>query len=204
MNPVRALYQDELLRQNGVSVEGVIINRRTSTAKTTSYYITYGYSAANQQFHTQEVHVSENTYASHPEGMPVSVVYLPSDPNVSMLTGEDADYSERNKVLLFGLGWLGIAFIGLSAAIWKMREQRLWVQKSRIMQGIVCESQGHQAGEKLRYFKLTIRYRFVSPSGIELFGRQSEARDDLAYQALPKPGTPVAVLYLDDKHYKML
>ena len=59
---------------------------------------------------------------------------------------------------------------------------------------------------KNRYYKLSVAYRFVSPqSSQEIIGKDSTQRDDLKKsQKLPKPGVPVAVLYLDECEVQLL
>jgi hypothetical protein len=52
--------------------------------------------------------------------------------------------------------------------------------------------------------QVNIRYEFNSPLGVPLNGSQSERRRDLNKNDLPPEGTQVAVVYLDDKTYRLL
>ncbi len=57
-------------------------------------------------------------------------------------------------------------------------------------------------------FRITrLHYRFLSPtSGQEIKNDEFVfvTRNDLTQDTLPPPGTPVAILYADDKHYRVL
>jgi hypothetical protein len=54
-------------------------------------------------------------------------------------------------------------------------------------------------------FELEARFGFRSPqTGKWIEGKDSQTRKDLEGKPLPSPGTPVHVLYLDDKTCLML
>jgi hypothetical protein len=60
------------------------------------------------------------------------------------------------------------------------------------------------SGKNPRY-QVQITYRFGDPSLDERITKSvTLTRNDLRYQSLPTPGTPVAIAYLDQKHYEIL
>jgi hypothetical protein len=193
------------LQQSGVLAQGEIISRTRSSGKSTSYYLTYefGVKGSDTRFTRQQT-VRRAAYEAHPEGSLVTVVYLPDDPSVSRLAGKDADDSVMQASVpesgLFVLITSVIMFVLLRPVV----RDRWLARNGRILEGKVVKSSGRLAGSKRRYYRLTVQYRFISPSGTVLSGKQGARRDDLRHSPLPGPGTPVAVLYVDDRHYKML
>jgi hypothetical protein len=53
-------------------------------------------------------------------------------------------------------------------------------------------------------FDVTIEYRFTTPDGITIHRTTKEVRNDLNGKQLPMPGTPVYVLYFNDREYYLL
>jgi hypothetical protein len=49
-----------------------------------------------------------------------------------------------------------------------------------------------------------LTYRFTPPEGKEIEASAKARRNDLLDSCLPELGTPIAVLYLSEKHYKVL
>jgi hypothetical protein len=47
-------------------------------------------------------------------------------------------------------------------------------------------------------------YTVRTPSGVELKGTKAMERDDLLNATLPRPGSPVVVLVLDDRWHLMI
>jgi hypothetical protein len=193
------------LQQSGVITQGTIISRTLSSGKSTSYYLTYEFSVKGSDTRfTRQQTVRRAAYEAHPEGSLVTVAYLPDDPNVSRLAGKDADDSVMQASVpesgLFVLITLVIMFFLLRPVV----RDRWLARNGRILEGKVVKSNGRLAGSKRRYYRLTVQYEFLSPSGVLLSGKQNAQRDDLRHSLLPRPGAPVAVLYADDRHYKML
>ncbi len=53
-------------------------------------------------------------------------------------------------------------------------------------------------------FTVTLKYRFLSPSGVPLDGTERLLRNDLDKHRLPRPGAPVAILYAHDGCHRAL
>jgi hypothetical protein len=52
---------------------------------------------------------------------------------------------------------------------------------------------------------INVEYSFVPPDGgAAISKKQRQQRNDLKGDPLPATGTPVAILYKDRKHFKML
>ncbi len=199
-------YADALrLQQSGKISEGTIIRRSMSSGKSPTYYLTYEFyvNGSDTRF-SREQKVRRTTYDEHAEGSPVTVAYLPNNPTISRLAGRDADDSivqanlpETGLLLLVALAFM----VFLLRPV--MRDRRL-ARNGRILEGKVVKCDGRLAGSKRRYYKLTVQYQFLSASGTLLSGKQDARREDMRHKLRPGAGTPVAVLYVDDRHYKML
>jgi hypothetical protein len=127
----------------------------------------------------------------------------------TLVAAQDMAGGDRTILLLIlvviGLLPALLTFLGFRAGrnIWRgLRLHRagtivigaLTAAKSQIWQG--------DGGSSL---VLMVRYACADPvSGAAVEGQTSAARDDLRDAVLPTPGTPVAVLYLDDRTHRML
>jgi hypothetical protein len=58
---------------------------------------------------------------------------------------------------------------------------------------------------RAKEFRVKVRYSFVSPvSQKEITKTETAVRNDLDRRFVPEPGTPVAVLYRRDQHFRLL
>jgi hypothetical protein len=207
---VYGAYVVNQIAQYGQITMGTVTSRSITRGKSTSYYLTYTYQAvpgtqAARSYQNKQS-VSRGTYDRHPINSRVSVAYLPDDPATSRLGGPDReDGSTLILVPIMGLVVL-IPTAFLAHLIKQVFQDREFAQKGHIIGGRLLDVQGVMTGGKNRYFRLDVEYAFLSPqSGREITKRQSTPRNDLkGKKNLPQPGEPVAVLYVDDKHFKML
>ncbi|MEO8613159.1 MAG: hypothetical protein ABI690_35030 [Chloroflexota bacterium] len=85
----------------------------------------------------------------------------------------------------------------------KKREIRLLSQNGNVVLGRIAKSRignGKMAG-----FFTHIEYYVTLPSGKVITGKQYQSRSDIKADAdLPPPGTPIAVIYANDKVYRIL
>jgi len=206
---IRDLINDMQLQQGGQTTQGTVIDRRISRGKkSSSYYITYRYpvqsAGSASDYYIREQEVSRDSYNRHAENTAVSVVYLKDDPTMAQLTGQDTDHSSRDGLLFFGLLWTGITGVVLFFMVRAVVQDRWLAQHGEIIEGQLVNCSGRMTGGKGSYYKLSVDYQFCAPDGRIMFGKQNASRNDLRRTVLPATNTPVAVLYVDDKHYKML
>jgi hypothetical protein len=95
-----------------------------------------------------------------------------------------------------------------SRVIRKVRTKRRLVRDGEVLAGDIVHCTGRTANtggdDGSDYYQVTVAYRFRSPAGRELRGKDSAWREDLERAPLPAPGTPVLVVYLEDKTYQLL
>jgi hypothetical protein len=196
-----------MVNQSGHGGSAVIVSRRTSSGKSTSYYVTFKFTPTTGDFQGKPVSVeqsvSRDAYNRLADGSEVSISYVPTAPTMALLAGSDADNSIINSTIVFGLA----ASIILVAA---MRQFfRDWWRNARLARdGRLVEGQltsyrtrrGRRSG-----FYVDVNYTFQSPQdGQYLAGKGSEARGDLRDTPAPPIGTPVSVLFVDNKLFKVL
>lgn len=85
----------------------------------------------------------------------------------------------------------------------KKREIRLLSLNGNVVLGRIAKSRVRKA--KIGGFFTHIDYYFTLPTGKVIAGEQDQARNDIKTDAdLPPPGTPIAVVYANDKVYRVL
>jgi hypothetical protein len=71
--------------------------------------------------------------------------------------------------------------------------------------GRIVQAYGAYTGRgKSRRFVATVHYAFASPQGKTIEASTTRRRSDLGRRALPEPGTPCAVLYVNDGDHLLL
>jgi hypothetical protein len=190
------------LRQNGVSVTGQLTGLQ---ARGDRYYAEYrfavgqGSSAAQ---HTGEQRITREAYERLETDSPVTVTYLPGDPQVSRLDEQNPGDQRRARLTLAAAGltvlFAALALLGLG----QRRQARRARRGGRVLRGELVECSGRldEDGD----FKIRLRYRFRAPDGQVIDGQTSQIRNDLKDSALPAPGGPVAVYYRRDGVYRLL
>lgn len=111
-------------------------------------------------------------------------------------------------VWVFGIAAL-ITDALLVYALWRVITMRQLASRGKVIQGELLDIQGYnnpvEKQDRLDTLTVVVRYQFTSPTGRTLMGKGRELRTDLHAEAkLPAAGTPVAVLYLSDRRYRML
>jgi Protein of unknown function (DUF3592) len=197
----------QLNRDNTPNVTGTIAERHTSTGKSTTYYVTYGFNANDQAYQREQI-VSQGTYARLVEGTPVTVKYLRSDPRISALSGSDSD-----DTYLISLTIAMVIFIPLLALMLvamrnmfrqigpKVERKRQLMREGKLVKGQVLSSYGTESRGN---YRVTVRYGFRAPDSHDVIKLASRNRNDLTEAALPKAGTTVAVVYVNAKCLELL
>ncbi len=197
------------LSQSGLVAEAQIVNHKKSyrvgdgvrkekgewKKRPSSYFVTYTFSVTAPdgplQQYTREEQVSVNLY-DLPIGSTVRIWYRSQDPNGSRLI----DNRYGNKALLImmiPMLALGLfLFFATIRFIWRNSRMERYGQ---LLTGeiVSCERAGKGG--------VTFRYRFYSPVGNEVHGRQVAFRN---LANLPPSGTKAAVLYVGDRTHRLL
>jgi hypothetical protein len=199
-----------ILRNAGVETQGTIVERYVDTSgDSNSYHVryTFEHTPANgdPRTYSNEDQVDYAAYQRAEQGRAIAVLYTPADPNLSTL---DMNMSPPWMLTGFSAIWIP-GFLGAPIFIVsKLSNQKGTMnrlrQGSRKLLGEVLECRQRVDSDNDCF--VTLSYRFQSPeSGQILEGKHERERDDLRDASkLPASGTPVVVLYRDDKTFQVL
>lgn len=188
------------LEAEGTTTTATIISHRTSSGKSTTYYVTYQFGVEQPnnppQTYTHEQSVSRNIY-NLGDNAPIAIRYLPNNPNVSRVQG-----SKRNDWVypIMGLVFLIFPVLLFHTLNQYLRKKRLEREGQVIMGELqACTSRYVKGG-----YRVDTKYTFLSPMGDEITGKTTSICNHLKKQRLPLQGERVAVIYVSDRLHRML
>jgi hypothetical protein len=198
------------LDKAGVVTDATVTDHRISRSRdskgrtSTTYYVTYQFYAGapgddNPPLYSREQSVSSDTYNRAPVGNKISVHYLPGDPNTSRVMNDNRD--NPILMLIFMALFILIPGIGVIGMLWVYFRMRRLAAGGQLIAGKITEAKGSRVKGG---YQVSVRYTFLTPEGESLKGYETGIRNDLRDQILPDAGTPVVVLYLNNRLYKML
>lgn len=142
--------------------------------------------------------ITEDAYNRLREGDVITIRYLPDNPDTSSPISDTAhDYAADMGVSLI---FVGIALAGLYAVVAMWRQDRRLNTQGRVIIGTIRSARGNQTNGK---YQVTINYTF-RPDEQEIEAYETKTRNDLKDATLPSKDAPIAVLYVDDKLYRLL
>lgn len=197
---LRDTYEWFVIMQQGMATTAQYIDRRVSSSDDSdSHYVTYQYTVGDTRY-THEQQVREDMYNRAEVGGRVEVVYARSNPQIAAVEGTN---SPPIGFLLFSLLWNGIIGGVVWFSIKFYRQQKLLEQKGQLIRGEVLNST--QSKDSDGDLILKVEYRFQAPATYQVITKTERAqRNDMNEQPLPERGTPVIVLYNDEKHFMLL
>jgi hypothetical protein len=201
---------DEIRMQfmNRQTTTGDVVDYQTSRCgknnRSTCYSITYSYYVNDQRYtRTDTVDFSTyNTYTAEPR---VPVTYALEDPSAAHL-GSVGFQSQR---IALGATFVALALVLVVVPsfvpIMDWFKTRRYRRNGQLITGRVVQAYGAYTGRgKYRRFIATVHYAFATPQGRTIEASKSRRRSDLGRRALPEPGTPCAVLYVNDADHLLL
>lgn len=197
---LRDTYEWFVIMQQGMTTTAEYIDRRISSSDDSdSYYVSYEYTVANNLY-TYEQHVSEDIYNRAEVGGRVDIVYARSNPEVAAVQGTN---NPPIGFILFSLVWNGLIFAIIWLLIKFSRQQKLLEKNGRLIRGEVLQST--QTKDSDGDLILKVEYKFQAPESYQVITKTERAqRNDLKDTPLPERGTPVLILYNNEKHFMLL
>jgi len=181
---------------NGVETSAVITNHVIRAGRGGGAYVTYQYTVAGHVY-TQEEPVTQTGYDQMSIGSSIRVRYLADRPNEARLLGGYLRYTAAEVVyVLFGI----FALFLIVFPFWAAWEDYRFARDGQLLNGTLIGVSGRRTKNG---YRVTFEYTTYSPLGVELRGKTGVIRRDLRNN-LPETGYPVKVLYIDDKHHRML
>jgi hypothetical protein len=196
------------LAQSGVETSATVTNLQETTStnsegqNTTNYYLTYEFHAEGVDHLTQysrEQKIGSTTYNNLTEQSLIPIRYLANDPTVSRYLSDSED--DGRLVLLIATPFLAVVLMLLYIIVRQWRRNQRLVQEGQLIVGKIVEIRGsHVKGG----YQVSITYNFRSPEGREMSRKESLLRNDLRTGLLPKAGTQLAVVYVNDRLFRIL
>jgi hypothetical protein len=204
---ITAYQLDQALRREGIAHQGEIVHCIPDRSKNPGIEVAYFYLIEGQRY-TQSTRLFDDTCILHDAGAQVNLHYARSNPAIARLDGQSS--GSGNDVAVYVTVIMIVSAVGGVISIYEYFNGRSGFSALRahgqVLDGeltsIKDEFQG-SGGYRKRY--LIVRYKLMSPTGKLLEGYQQTSDSDLvARRNLFSPGTPVKVLYADDKTFLML
>ncbi len=113
---------------------------------------------------------------------------------------------QRPDELIAGVVVLLLCFPVIPIALWLMARGSLLGRKGRLLRGIVISSHWEErpSGDSNINYVLHLKVKFVTPYGQQITDKKEHNfgyRIGMKCQPAPAPGTPVAVLYVNDQKF---
>ncbi len=197
------------LTQSGKDARATVTDVRytssTNKGRTSyTYYMTYEYfvqtgDASTPTRFTNEQEISDQNYLEFSEGSKITVQYLPDSPWISRYMADNSD--DGTPLAVVGSVLAGAGLLILYATLRERSRNKRLENEGQLIVGKVVEAKG---GRVKGGFQVTVKYSLLSPDGADLSRRESMIRNDLNKDTLPKEGTPVAVIYVHNKLFRIL
>lgn len=195
-------WRGEQIHASTEQAQGTVADGYSSTSRgNTTYYLTISYDVKEQTYSFED-QVSEETYDNTFIGTRVTVSYLADDPSAAALGGRWRDDTERNNGLVIGLIAGGIALI-VAAIIGyvDMNNRRL----SRHGQFVAGTVESGKITRSKNSYTLTLKYSFTTPDGERVTNKSASAvRNDLKDYGPPPAGTPLTVLVVNKRTFRLM
>jgi hypothetical protein len=149
--------------------------------------------------HLATVQVWESDLDRYEKGGPITLQILSAEPTLAQLPERHID-TLRGLLSFFIVSFFFVFFE--LAGIVAFRRSRYLLQSGRPHPGWVIHSTSDTTDGGA--YQVKIRYRFRSPDGRTIRGRDMETRPDLREQPLPEPGTPVIVCAANASTHQLL
>jgi hypothetical protein len=212
-------YLDGTKMTTNPVTQAAIVDRWTSsTAKSTTYYVSYQYSVPGiDKVFQNQVRVSAAMSRQLNPNSTIDVHYNPENPQISQIAGDEALIFLRQDTLIpiavcsVSVVLIAIFLVVLSkqelkerrrlgrlAAQGKLIPGKLLSAKTRVLSAGTRQLLSHNKRE------IIVSYSYLSPKGEEKTRQARWQRRSLKEPVLPTPGTPLAVLYVNEKLIELM
>lgn len=201
------------LLTNGTKIRGTITELRYSSGRrSTSYYADYRYRVDGQPF-TGSTSISSGQYSSTDAGDAIQIVYNRDNPSEHIIEGQfsNASAGSGTRTVGFVIGGFALLLLGLFGYLYS-REQALY-KNGKLVRGTLTN-----LGASWYRGNLTMNatFQFTTPdTGKTITKMNSAQRNDMRKrvnminwqvkpETLPYPGSPVVVLYANERNFRLL
>ena len=197
---VREVREFILLTTHYVETEASYVSRRVDdSGESTQFYVTFSFIAGGRVY-TVEHTVRRIVYETVDDS-PFTARYAVSDPRVASIEAPSAGRALGLAAFILAWDTAVVAIAGAGAR--RLYKRRSVAREGIWLEGEVVHAETEEDGDDNLVLELVTRFRSIdSGEWIETHDRQ--VRNDLKSGPLPAPGTPVHVLYRDDRSYLVL
>ncbi|MFN8374501.1 MAG: DUF3592 domain-containing protein [Anaerolineae bacterium] len=184
------------LYARGIVTQAQVIERYTdSDAEETLYYLRVRFTAHDQQVYEPALQISSELYTHYAPEDSLEIRYDPNAPTTLRAAAQNRLPLLESFLSGFALLWNIFVWGVILGALNFHRKMTRLAASGETLSGELTSASGGK--DDYDHFQVVFRYTFLSPAGQTLRGTAYAQRDDLL-NALPAPGTPVVVLYVDD------
>ncbi len=156
-----------------------------------SYYVVYAFTVDGQTYQAEQAVTRPIYQRLSRRGASAEIAYMPDDPAISRLAGDNQIYTETS-IAIFLVLLCPLLIAALFIRPWRTR------RLARDGQIILGEIKTYRKVEA----NIHLRFTLLSPEGRRLNGIGSTTLHE--NDTYPETGLPVAVLYLNENFYRML
>lgn len=195
-------YTLEQFKSIGINTDAQVVEHYSGNFRgIVDYFLRVQFEIDGQSY-DKRIEVNPTQYIDYQVGDEVSLRYLPEDPALITIDWDgNVDTSFERILTVCAIIW-NITILGmLVIMIGQYRTLLRLARGGTLLMGEITQSSG--CDNEYSNYKVTILYKFHSPTGVMLKGQASQTRNDLK-KTLPHRGTPVAVYYRDERTYILL
>lgn len=206
-------WQDHQFDQRGITVQALVIDCILDDQS--SPRLEYQYEVAATVYKDADYGISGQSCEIYPDGRSLEIQYLSNEPTQSRITDEIAQVQQSGSDELLMYGSVGCTFVLFFAmfclaAYFIIANLKAWRLYHKLAaEGVICDGNLTQVDvevSKQRYsntVRLKVRYAFIAPDGRTLTGQQMTHGSLMILQP-PPVGTPIKVLYVNDRTFVAL
>lgn len=167
------------------------------------YRLSYTYIDHRGEYHEVSQLVASLFYDGLAVGSQVTVAYLEGQSHRAQLSGRySADIYTINSDFIWYLALaLVVLWIILFWIRFPARKNTQLRHDGMLLKGVMTNIYPVKA---FRRYDVVVEYTFAVPNGNVIEARATQTRNDLEQTTLPKPNTPILVLYVNDQLYRLM
>jgi hypothetical protein len=194
------------LNSSGVASSAIVSDLYTRVSRgksgtTTNYYVNFRFRDSSARTHTIVQKISSTTYRKLARDMEVPIRYVPDDPKTAELSGPYTDRSDVDSSVTIWLAVVAFSAPVMFFSLWNYFRTLRLQRRGEVLQGRLTNIQSKRYKGNLN---VSVTASFTSPSGRTFTVKDTATRNDLKPAANVPNGTPVAVVYVNDRCYRLL
>lgn len=185
-------------RQEGY-IEGQQVARDSSAGRNRTYYVTYRYEIDGRTYQKREA-TGYQLYNQFQLNAPITIRYAPNNPSNAIIASRHSD-----PIMM---AWFGLALFGGGVLMLAVMEYQ-HVQKGKLFrEGVMLPAElvKQHVPSLSKRGTISLTYRFTSPQTGQVIQRKVSFQDNKLKRRMKNAnaGTPLMILYRNDKHHEPL